>query len=167
MALAIAIFALMLAIAEIFGQKAQTESLQTNIEASNLWAFYQAKTIRRTIWETAADQMEAMLPGVVDAAQKQAMQERIARFRATAGRMESELQTNDGTQELQHRAREAERERDRSTRKHFRFELSKGSLQIAIVLASATVITGIGALLWAAGGLGVPGVLFMLGGWIV
>ena len=40
------------AVAEILGQKAQTQTLQSNIEASNLWAFFQAKTIRRTVAET-------------------------------------------------------------------------------------------------------------------
>ena len=54
--LAISVLALCLAVAEIMGQKAQTQTLQSNIEASNLWSFFQAKTIRRTTLETAADQ---------------------------------------------------------------------------------------------------------------
>ena len=53
-ALLISVLALMLAVAEILGQSAQTKTLQSNIEASNLWAFFQAKTIRKTVAETAA-----------------------------------------------------------------------------------------------------------------
>ena len=49
-------------------------------------------------------------------------------------------------------------------KKHNRLEISSGAFQIAIVLASATLITGIAGLLWAAGGLGLLGAVFMLAG---
>ena len=44
------------AFAETLGKGAQTESIAKNVEASNLWAFFQAKTIRRTVVQTAAEQ---------------------------------------------------------------------------------------------------------------
>lgn len=163
-ALIIAILALMLAVAEILGQKAQTQTLQSNIEASNLWSFFQAKTIRRTIADTAADEMETMISGVASEATRKAMTERVARFRATAQRMESEPDTNEGRKELMARAKAAEVVRDKAGIKHYRFELASGSFQIAIVVASASIITGIAAMLWGAGGLAVQGVFFLLGG---
>lgn len=157
-ALIIAILALMLAVAEILGQKAQTETLQKNIEASNLWAFFQAKTMRRAIADTAADEMETMLVGVTGEAQRKAMTERIARFRATAQRMESEPETNEGRKELIVRAKAAETIRDKAGNKHYRFELASGSFQIAIVVASAAIITGLSVMLWGAGALALVGV---------
>ena len=163
-ALVISILALLLAIAEILGQKAQTQTLQSNIEASNLWSFFQAKTIRRTIADTAADEMETMLVGVTSEAQKKAMSDRIARFRSTAQRMESEPDTKEGRKELMARALAAEKVRDKAGIKHYRFELASGSFQIAIVVASAAVITGIGAMLWGAGGLAAIGLFLLLGG---
>ena len=57
-AILISILALFLAISETVGKSAQTNALTYNIEASNLWAFYKAKTIRKTTMETAAEQME-------------------------------------------------------------------------------------------------------------
>lgn len=166
-ALIIAVLALMLAVAEILGQKAQTQTLQSNIEASNLWAFFQAKTIRRTIADTAADELETMAAvlGTTDA-QRKALTERVARFRATAARMESEPDTQEGRKELIARAKKAEAERDKAGKKHYRFELASGSFQIAIVVASASVITGIAAMLWGAGGLAAIGVVFLLSGLI-
>lgn len=163
-ALVISVLALFLAISEVMGQQAQTHTLQSNIEASNLWAFFQAKTIRKALAETAADEMETMLPGVTGEAQKKAMQERIARFRATAARMESEPDTKEGRRELMARARDAEHHRDGYAHKHYRFELASGSFQIAIVLASAMIITGMTPLLWGAGALGIIGVVFLVGG---
>src|SRR3954465_11505415 len=55
-ALLIAVLALFLAISETLGKGAQTESISKNVEASNLWAFFQAKSIRRTVVQTMADQ---------------------------------------------------------------------------------------------------------------
>ena len=166
-ALLIAVLALLLAIAEILGQKAQTETLQSNIEASNLWAFFQAKTVRRTIAETAADQMETMLVGVTNEAQRKAMSDRIARFRVTAQRMESEPETNEGRRELIARAKAAELIRDKAGKKHYRFELASGSFQIAIVIASAAIVTGLGIMLWGAGALAVIGAGLLFGGFMV
>ena len=52
-ALLIAVIALFLAFSETLGKSAQTAALSDNVEASNLWAFFQAKTIRITTLRTA------------------------------------------------------------------------------------------------------------------
>src|SRR5215213_5184651 len=54
-ALLISIIALFLAFSETLGKSAQTAALSDNVEASNLWAFFQAKTIRITMLRTIAD----------------------------------------------------------------------------------------------------------------
>ena len=58
-ALFIAVLALVLAFAETLGKGSQTSALASHIEASDLWAFFQAKTIRQTTVRTAAEEMEA------------------------------------------------------------------------------------------------------------
>ncbi len=57
-ALLIAMLALCLALAETWGKEAQTNALGYNVEASNLWAFFQAKTIRQTVVRTAGELAE-------------------------------------------------------------------------------------------------------------
>ncbi|WP_156395761.1 DUF4337 family protein, partial [Bosea sp. Leaf344] len=47
-ALLIAVLALMLSLSEIGGKQAENEAIARNIDASNLWSFFQAKTIRGT-----------------------------------------------------------------------------------------------------------------------
>src|SRR5919199_4577289 len=54
-ALLISVLALFLAIAETMAKGAQTNALSYNIEASNLWSFFQAKTIRQTVVRTAGE----------------------------------------------------------------------------------------------------------------
>jgi len=56
-ALLIGVMALFLALSETLGKSAQTGALSYNIEASNLWAFFQAKNVRRTVVLTAAEGM--------------------------------------------------------------------------------------------------------------
>src|SRR5471032_3670222 len=73
-ALLIAVIALFLALSETLGKGAQTESISKNVEASNLWAFFQAKSIRRTVVETASDQSKLSLGLMGDDAAKAALQ---------------------------------------------------------------------------------------------
>src|SRR3982750_2458795 len=54
-ALHISVLALFLALAETMAKGAQTNALSYNVEASNLWAFFQAKTVRQTVVRTAGE----------------------------------------------------------------------------------------------------------------
>jgi hypothetical protein len=159
-ALLIAVIALCLALSETLGKGAQTESIAKNVEASNLWAFFQAKSIRRTTVQTAAEQAKLGLGSAGDEAAKAAVQKQIDDWQKTAARYRSEPETNEGTEQLAERAKVAEEERDLATAKYHHFELASAAFQIGIVLASATIITGIIALAWIAGLLTVTGVAF-------
>src|ERR1700709_151 len=76
-ALLIAVIALFLALSETLGKGAQTESISKNVEASNLWAFFQAKSIRRTVVEATAEQAKLSLGVMGDDAAKAALQKPI------------------------------------------------------------------------------------------
>ena len=112
-ALLIAILALFLAIAETGAKSAQTEAISRNVEAANLWAFFQARTIRQTTVRTAADQAGLALP-TADAAQRALIERQQAAWRAQADRWESEPANGEGRRELAERARAAEAKRDRA-----------------------------------------------------
>ena len=60
-ALLIAVIALFLALSETLGKGAQTEAISKNVEASNLWAFFQAKSIRRTVVQATAEHAKLSL----------------------------------------------------------------------------------------------------------
>jgi hypothetical protein len=156
-ALLIAIIALCLALSETLGKGAQTESIAKNVEASNLWAFFQAKTIRRTVVQTAAEQTTVVL-GLIPEAQKDAATKKIDDWQKTAARYRSEPETGEGSEQLSERAKHVEEERDLATAKYHNFELASGAFQISIVLASATIITGIIALAWVSGILTLAGI---------
>jgi Domain of unknown function (DUF4337) len=159
-ALLIAVIALFLALSETLGKGAQTEAIAKNVEASNLWAFFQAKSIRRTVVQTAADQARLNLGAPGDDAARAVLQKQIEDWQKTAARYRSEPETGEGTEQLSERARHAEEERSLATAKYHHFELASAAFQIAIVLASATIITGIIALAWISGLLAVAGLAF-------
>src|SRR6202012_4786806 len=159
-ALLIAVIALCLALSETLGKGAQTESISKNVESSNLWAFFQAKSIRRTVVQTASEQAKLGLGTATDEAAKAAAQKQIDEWQKTAARYRSEPETHEGTEQLAERAKHAEEERDVAEAKDHHFELASAAFQIGIVLASATIITGIAALAWIAGLLTLTGVAF-------
>jgi len=142
-ALLIAIIALCLALSETLGKGAQTESISKNVEASNLWAFFQAKSIRRTVVQTAAEQSRLTLGTLSDEAARMATQKQVDDWQKTAARYRSEPETGEGTEQLSERAKHAEEERNLATAKYHHFELGSAAFQISIVLASAAIITGI------------------------
>jgi hypothetical protein len=157
-ALLIAVIALCLALSETLGQGAQTESISKNVEASDLWAFYQAKAIRSTVVQTAAEQSKLLLGAASDEAARAAAQKQIEDWQRTAARYRSEPETGEGSEQLSARAKHAEEERDLATARYHHFELGSAAFQIAIVLASATIITGILALAWISGLLALAGI---------
>lgn len=159
-ALLIAVLALFLALAETAAKSSQTDALNANVEASNLWAFFQAKTIRMTAVTTAAEDMAVTRDAMTDEAVKAAMTRQIDQWRANAARWNSEPETNEGRRELSARAVAAEKKRDLAYKRYHDFEISSAAFQIGIVLASAAVITGAMALAWLAGGLGLAGLAF-------
>lgn len=140
-ALLISVLALLLAISETMSKAYQTEVLTKQIEASNLWSFFQAKTIRSTATKLTmeATQLTAKSNDSKTIAA-------LEKWDAAAKRYDSEPETGEGRKELAMKAKAAEAQRDLFMHKYHFLEIASGILQVAIVLASATIITGVGAL---------------------
>ncbi|HYZ32731.1 MAG TPA: DUF4337 family protein [Crenalkalicoccus sp.] len=161
-ALLIAILALFLALAETGAKSAQTEAITRNVEAANLWAFFQARTIRQTTLRTAAEEVELQKALTAEEAARNAMAAQQQRWRDTLDRWESEPETGEGRKELTARARAAEAARDHSMAAYHLYEYGAAAFQVAIVLASASIITGVPALAIGSIALGLAGLV--LGG---
>src|SRR5262245_1747847 len=164
-ALLIAVIALFLAFSETLGKSAQTAALNHQIEASNLWNFFQAKNIRRTATLVAAEQTKLELLGASSDGQKAAISKQVDEWNKTAARYRSEPEAaggkGEGTVELSRRAIEQQKLRDDALAKYHHYEVASAAFQIGIVLASATVITGMVVLSYFAGLLGLIGIGFM------
>jgi hypothetical protein len=161
-AMLIAVLALFLAFSETFGKSAQTEAMDANVKSADTWAFSQAKDIRRTTLLAAADQTTLLTAGVTDPTTKAAIDKQVDTWRKTAARYESDPSTGEGLKELRARAKEQEEERDVRLAKYHNYELASAAFQVGIVLASATLISGIIQLAWFSGALGAIGLLMLL-----
>ena len=163
-ALLIAALAALLSVVQTIGDNAAQDALKYNIDASNLWSFFQAKTVRQTSVRTAAEMLELEL-AAIPPERKEAFTKRLDGWRATIARWESEPETNEGRKELIARAKAAEEARDRALAMDNMYDVASAALQLAIVLASASVVVGVTWLAWAAGGLGILGMAFAILGW--
>ena len=160
-ALLIAVLALFLAFGETLAKSAQTAALGENIEASNLWAFFQAKTIRITTLRTGTTAAEILASGQPDIAKGDAYKAAMDDWSKTVARWDSEPATGEGRRELSARARQAEGRRDTALARYHHYEIGSAAFQIGIVLASAMLITGIAALAWLAAALGAGGLVML------
>jgi hypothetical protein len=161
-AIYIAALAVMLAICSVGGDNATKDAMRASIEANDAWAFYQAKNVRQTNYALAADTFERdLLNQALDDPTKKFLQDKIDKYRATVERYDSEPATGDGKKELLAKAKELETTRDLALQRDPYFDYAQGMLQIAIVLASSSLVLGIPFLFWISGGLGVVGTLFV------
>src|ERR1700749_452849 len=138
-AIIIGSMAAVLAITEFVAKDAATNYLTNHIAASDTWAQYQAKSVRRTILTSQADILESM-PTAADPR----IQKRIADARANAERMRSEPGA-DGMEQLTEKAHDEEHERDHEMHRNHVLEIASGGLQIAIVMASISVVINLPA----------------------
>lgn len=163
-ALLIAFLAAFLSIVEVAGGNAEQDATKSNIDASNLWAFFQAKTIRQANLRQLSEYAQLDLANAApDRAER--IQKQLAAWQATIDRLESEPPTREGRKELVARAKEAEDVRDRALAADNMFDLSSALLQLAIVLASAGVVVGVMWLAWIAGVFGLIGIACAILGW--
>ena len=159
-ALIIAILALFLALSEAGAKNAQHLSTEKNIESSDLYNFYQAKKVRSTIFEAASEMLESQRTGFTDPKTQEALERQVADFKARVAQFEKDpKKPEDSMDAIQERASHAAEARELANRRLEHYEFGSGLFQIAIVLASAAIITGIVALMWLSVALGAVGVV--------
>lgn len=162
----VGILATLLAVCSMGGDNAAKDATRANIEASNIWAFFQAKNVRRTILNVAADDLDLTIkanPGIA-ADGRTAIETKIKAYRDDVSRYTSDKKTNEGLDELFAKAKSIEADRDLALRRDPYFDLAQALLQIAIVLASVALIAGGNVLVYFSALLGGVGTLLMLNG---
>jgi hypothetical protein len=168
-AILIAVLAMLLAITGLGGSNSMKDALLSNIEASNAFNFFQAKNMRQTSYELAADQIETVWlndPALSDAT-RAALKEKLDAYKKTIIRYESEPSTGDGKKELLVKARDQETRRDRALRQDPYFDYAQALLQIAIVLISVSIVADQRWLTAIGGAMGAVGALLMLNGFLL
>lgn len=158
--------AVVLAISAMGGDNAAKTATLKNIEASNTWAFFQAKNLRRQIVRSQIENLELSLiaSAQLDDASKAALTDKIASYRASEEKLGTDPESGEGLDELFARGKMLEAERNLAMTQDPYFDYGQALLQIAIVLASIAIISGGNALLGLSGLLGSVGVLLTING---
>src|SRR5689334_18207982 len=160
---------MLLAITALGGAHATKTIVNSNIQASDTYGFYQARNIRQTAYQIAAEQIEAELlaqPEMPDAA-KAKIAEIVKRYRDRAERYESDPKTGEGKKELLAKAKELEARRDHAAERDPNFDYAEALFQIAIVLGSVSIVAASRPLVHLSGILAVGGTLLMLNGYFL
>jgi hypothetical protein len=168
-AIYLGVVAMLLAISSLGGGKATKEMLNANIHASDTYAFAQAKYLRETAYQLAADQLEVQIaaqPTMPDAA-KASMTDSIAKYRAAASRYESDPASGEGRKELLAKAKQWEAVRDHAELQDPNFEFAAALFQIAIVLGSVAIVALSRALLGLSAILAAAAIVLTLNGYLL
>ena len=152
-AISMAIIAALLAIVSVGSQIYTKEELLAQQQASDQWAFYQAKDIRRYDSEIAFD--------VLKATKSEAADQRLKHYSDNAERYDKDRA------EIQNKARELEAERDLHEKRAFRMEFGEIFLEVGIVLASLSILSKMPkvwylALISAAAGVGIAATMLLV-----
>jgi hypothetical protein len=162
----IGVLAVVLAICAMGGGNAAKEATLKNIEATNIWGFFQAKNMRRHVLRLQVDELELVktsTPSLSDEA-RAAIDARIADYKKLDAELTSNPQSNEGLDELFNRGKALEAERDTAMRQDPYFDYGEALLQIAIVLAGVAIISGGSMLLTTSAVMGALGTLMTLNG---
>jgi hypothetical protein len=162
----IGVLAVILAICSMGGGNAAKDATLKNIEATNTWAFFQAKNMRRHVLRVQTDELEllkATTPTLSEAALS-AIDIKLASYREQDKELTSNPKTGEGLDELFNRGKALEAERDVAMQKDPYFDYGEALLQIAIVLGGVALISSGSMLLMASFVAGAIGTLMTFNG---
>lgn len=151
-----AILAVLVAAVSLLGHRAHTEEIILQTKATDQWAYYQAKEIRRRSYEVLLDQLTVFSLQNTDAVDKlkDKYSRELDRYRQDQKDIESE-------------ARKAEQDVTVQERRANRFDLGEVMLEAALVISSITLLTR-KRIYWAAGLiLGVLGLAIGAAGFLI
>jgi hypothetical protein len=125
-----AILAVCVAVVSLMGHRSHTEELLTQNRATDQWAYYQAKNIRRHNYEMSLD-----LLALIEFKDHEQASKIREKYQAEADRYTKEQS------EIEEKAKDFENESSRAQRKADRFDLGEVFLEIALVISSLALLS--------------------------
>jgi len=136
-ALVTAIYAVILAISALGGNNAMKEMLLAQQEASNQWAFYQAKNIREYLYRIEKDRLETQIVERGSTIKPSVLKHYTAKIQKVSA---EEARLSKDKEKISAEAKKQERKRDVDRTKDPYFDFAEVLLQIAIVMSSVSII---------------------------
>ena len=134
-ALCVAVYAVILALAAAGGNNASKDMLMEQQKASNDWNRYQAKAIREALYLNDQEKLEFELAkGGINTDARKKLEEMAARIKAKLQEYKRDKE------DIMASAREHEKARDEAHQRDPYFDFAEVALQISIVLASVAML---------------------------
>ena len=163
-ALFTAIYAVILAICALGGNNSTKEMLLAQQEASNQWAFYQAKNVREYLYRIEKDRLETQIVERGNTMKPAVLQHYNAKIQKVSA---EEARLSKDKQEISVAAKKQEHERDVNRAKDPYFDFAEVLLQIAIVMSSVSIIANSRPVFIFSIGAAVLGSLLTLNGFLL
>ena len=163
-ALTTAIFAVLLAITSLGGNNATKEMMLSQQQSADQWAFYQSKAMREHLYKSQKMRLEVDLierSASLKPETKRAYEELLSTFKEEEGRYKGEKK------KIEDEARRLEETRDRNMSKDPYFDYAEVMLQIAIVMASISILASSRQIFVFAIVCAIAGSLFMVNGYLL
>jgi hypothetical protein len=163
-ALCTALFAVILAITSLGGNNTAKEMMLAQQQSSNQWAYYQSKVMREHLYKLESQRTEALLAerGAAMNSQAREMYEKNRQlYAADAKRYASEKL------EIEQSAKKLEAQRDIGITKDPYFDYAEVLLQIAIVMASISILSGSRPVFGVSIACAIAGALLCLDGYLL
>ncbi len=126
-----ALLAVLVAVVMVLGHRSHTEEILLQNRVTDQWAYYQAKNLRRNDLEALRDVM-----GVLQGKDPQKAEEVQKRFETSIAKYA------DDQKQIEHEARALESELQQMEHRADRFDMGEVLLEIGLVVASITLLTG-------------------------
>jgi hypothetical protein len=163
-ALCTAFFAVILAITSLGGSNTAKEMMLSQQQSSNQWAFYQSKVMREHLYKLEAQRSEALLAERGSAMSSQARElyeKNRERYAGESKRYAAEKL------EIEQNAKKLEAQRDVGLTKDPYFDYAEVLLQIAIVMASISILSGSRPVFWVSIACAITGTFLSMNGYLL
>ena len=137
--LTMAILAVLVAVVTLLGHRSHTEEVILQTKATDQWAYYQAKSIRRHTDELFAD-----LVSTIAASDPKKAAQLHEKYQGEADKY------RDQQKDIDAEARKLEQETEHERRRADRFDLAEVFLEVGLVVTSITLLSG-RRVFWLAG----------------
>jgi hypothetical protein len=149
-ALIISIFAAMYSFDAYIGNTLSSRILNETIHLNDVYSFYQAKSIKQSLYQMAADDVEMVLEDKALAEpDRQQLTDRLNKYKASIARYESDPASGEGKKELLVSAKQIEADRDRAKKQAPWIGVAGSVMQISIVLVTASILSAGMFMFWA------------------
>jgi len=155
-AITISILAVLVAMATLMGHRSSIEAVLLQTQATDQWAYYQAKNIRLHEMQTVSDVL-----GILNLGDKEKADALRAKYQNEIARYEKDKD------QIGEKAKEYENERALLSRREDRFDAGEVILDIALIICSLTLLTRIKAFWYSGMVIGVVGFFIGVSGFLV